>query len=108
VEAEGASWSVAQVVERAAVVAVVAQALYWFLLEGSGSPAGRLNAALEGVGSKRSRFPGIENMVPVGQTVVDGPTTTEFRERRPGDVIGSDGDPPPPPPPPRPIPPDRV
>jgi hypothetical protein len=52
VEAEGASWSVAQVVERAAVVAVVAQALYWFLLEGSASPAGRLNRALERVGTK--------------------------------------------------------
>jgi hypothetical protein len=95
VEAEGASWSVAEVVERAAVVAVVAQALYWFLLEGSGSPAGRLNAALEGVGARRANhFVGVNNLVPGGESVVDGHTITEFRSRRPGEVIGSDGDPP--------------
>jgi hypothetical protein len=116
VEAEGASWSVAEVVERAAVVAVLAQALYWFLLEGSASPAGRLNAMLEGVGSRGlirgagrgAALPPIHDgdyverehggtgrrLVQVGEQVVDGHTITEFRSRRPGEVIGSDSDPP--------------
>lgn len=52
VEADSARWGVETVMGYSATVLTIAYGVYQFLLKGAGTPAAKLNAKLEGVGTK--------------------------------------------------------